>query len=81
MQVWADYQENNTLGETPIPQRCGGGMPYTVFEKELGLDMVFMGFGLDSDHIHSPNEKFDLINFYKGIDTILYFHKFFGEMS
>lgn len=69
-----------TLGKTPIPLRGGGGMPCTLFEEELGLDIVFMGFGLDSDNIHSPNEKFCLANFYKGIETILHFHKFFAEM-
>ena len=52
-----------------------------VFEKELGIKIVFMGFGLDSDNLHSPNEKFNLDNFYKGIETIPYFHKCFAEMS
>jgi len=48
-------------------------------EKELGIKIVFMGFGLDSDNLHSPNEKFNLENYYKGIETIPYFHKFFAE--
>jgi hypothetical protein len=51
----------------------------TVFEKELGLKIVFMGFGLDSDNLHSPNEKYDLVNYYKGIETIPYFHQYFAE--
>jgi acetylornithine deacetylase/succinyl-diaminopimelate desuccinylase-like protein len=70
-----------TFGKAPIPVRGGGSIPIcSLFEKELGLKVVFMGFGLDSDNLHSPNEKYDLANYYKGIETIPYFHKFFGEM-
>jgi acetylornithine deacetylase/succinyl-diaminopimelate desuccinylase-like protein len=66
--------------KAPIPVRGGGSIPIcSLFEKELGIKIVFMGFGLDSDNLHSPNEKFDLANFYKGIETIPYFHKFFSE--
>lgn len=69
-----------TFGKTPIPVRGGGSIPIcSLFEKELGVKIVFMGFGLDSDNLHSPNEKFDLANFYKGIETIPYFHRFFAE--
>lgn len=69
-----------TFGKTPIPVRGGGSIPIcALFEKELGIKVVFLGFGLDSDNLHSPNEKFDLANFYKGIETIPYFHKFFAE--
>ena len=72
----------NTFGKVPIPVRGGGSIPIcSLFEKELGIKVVFMGFGLDSDNLHSPNEKFDIANFYKGIETIPYFHKFFTEMS
>jgi acetylornithine deacetylase/succinyl-diaminopimelate desuccinylase-like protein len=71
-----------TFGKTPIPVRGGGSIPIcSLFEKELGIKIVFMGFGLDSDNLHSPNEKFNLDNFYKGIETIPYFHKYFAEMS
>ena len=71
-----------TFGKTPIPVRGGGSIPIcALFEKELGIKIVFMGFGLDSDNLHSPNEKFNLDNFYKGIETIPYFHKCFAEMS
>ncbi len=71
-----------TFGKTPIPVRGGGSIPIcSLFEKELGIKIVFMGFGLDSDNLHSPNEKFDIANFYKGIETIPYFHKFFTEMK
>ena len=70
-----------TFGKKPIPVRGGGSIPIcALFEKELGIKIVFMGFGLDSDNLHSPNEKFDLANFYKGIETIPYFHKYFAEM-
>ena len=51
----------------------------SLFEKELGVKIVFMGFGLDSDNLHSPNEKYDLFNYYKGIETIPYFHQYFAE--
>ncbi len=71
-----------TFGKDPIPVRGGGSIPIcALFEKELGIKIVFMGFGLDSDNLHSPNEKYNLENFYKGIETIPYFHKYFSEMS
>ncbi|MGI8636995.1 MAG: dipeptidase, partial [Segetibacter sp.] len=71
-----------TFGKTPIPVRGGGSIPITsLFESVLGLKTVFLGFGLDSDNLHSPNEKFELANFYKGIDTIPYFHKYFAELK
>jgi acetylornithine deacetylase/succinyl-diaminopimelate desuccinylase-like protein len=71
-----------TFAKKPIPVRGGGSIPIcSLFEKELGIKIVFMGFGLDSDNLHSPNEKFDLFNFYKGIETIPYFHKYFAEMN
>ena len=71
-----------TFGKKPIPVRGGGSIPIcALFEKELGIKIVFMGFGLDSDNLHSPNEKFNVENFYKGIETIPYFHKYFTEMN
>jgi len=70
-----------TFGKAPIPVRGGGSIPIcSLFEKELGIKIVFMGFGLDSDNLHSPNEKYDLANYYKGIETIPYFYKYFAEM-
>ena len=70
-----------SFGKEAIPVRGGGSIPIcAVFEKELGIKIVFMGFGLDSDNLHSPNEKYNVANFYKGIETIPYFHKFFAEM-
>jgi len=69
-----------TFGKTPIPVRGGGSIPIcSILEKELGIKIVFMGFGLDNDNLHSPNEKFNLENYYKGIETIPYFHKFFAQ--
>ena len=69
-----------TFGKEPIPVRGDGSIPIcALFEKELGLKIVFMGFGLDSDNLHSPNEKFDIVNFYKGIETIPYFHQFYAN--
>ncbi|MFY0605542.1 MAG: dipeptidase [Cyclobacteriaceae bacterium] len=67
-------------GKIPIPTREGGSIPIVaLFQKELGLDPILMGFGLDSDAIHSPNESYGLFNFYKGIETISHFYQFFRE--
>jgi acetylornithine deacetylase/succinyl-diaminopimelate desuccinylase-like protein len=69
-----------TFGKKPIPVRGGGSIPIcSILEKELGIKIVFMGFGLDNDNLHSPNEKYNIENYYKGIETIPYFHKFFAE--
>lgn len=69
-----------TFGKEAIPFRSGGSIPIVaLFEKELESKSVLMGFGLDSDVIHSPNENFGLFNFYKGIETIPYFYKFYAE--
>ncbi|MCC6384670.1 MAG: dipeptidase [Bacteroidia bacterium] len=65
-----------TFGKKPIPTRGGGSIPIVaMFEQELGLKSVLMGFGLDSDLIHSPNEHFGLFNFFKGIETIPLFYR------
>ncbi len=72
----------DSFGKDPIPTRGGGSIPIVaLFEKELGIKTVLMGFGLDSDNLHSPNEKYDIANFYKGIETIPLFHKYFAELS
>jgi acetylornithine deacetylase/succinyl-diaminopimelate desuccinylase-like protein len=69
-----------TFGKKPIPVRGGGSIPIcSILEKELGVKIIFMGFGLDNDNLHSPNEKYNIENYYKGIETIPYFHKFFAE--
>ena len=69
-----------TFDNSPIPQRSGGSIPIvSLFEKELKSKSILMGFGLDSDAIHSPNEHFGLFNFFKGIETIPLFYKYFTE--
>ena len=69
-----------TYGKKPIPTRGGGSIPIVaLFESVLGLKSVLMGFGLDSDALHSPNEHYGLFNFYKGIETIPLFYKYFAE--
>jgi acetylornithine deacetylase/succinyl-diaminopimelate desuccinylase-like protein len=74
------YEE--TFGKTPIPQRSGGSIPIVaLFEKELKSKTILMGFGLDSDAIHSPNEHFGIRNFLKGIETIPQFYHYFTKMS
>lgn len=71
-----------TFGKKPIPTRGGGSIPIVaLFEKVLGLKTVLMGFGLDSDNIHSPNEHYGLTNFYKGIETIPFFHQYYAELK
>ncbi len=69
-------------GKTPIPTRDGGSIPIvSLFKEVLGLDSVLMGFGLDSDAIHSPNEHYGLFNYMKGIETIAMFHKHFAKLN
>jgi acetylornithine deacetylase/succinyl-diaminopimelate desuccinylase-like protein len=71
-----------SFGKEPVPTRGGGSIPIVaLFEAELGIKTVLMGFGLDSDALHSPNEKYDIFNYYKGIETIPLFHKYFAELS
>lgn len=72
----------DTFGVTPIPQRSGGSIPIVaLFEKELKSKTILMGFGLDSDAIHSPNEHFGLFNYLKGIETIPLFFKYFAALN
>ena len=71
-----------TFGKKPIPVRGGGSIPIVaLFKSELGLDSVLMGFGLDSDDIHSPNEHYGIFNYLKGIETIPHFFLNYAEMS
>ncbi|AEE19413.1 acetylornithine deacetylase/succinyl-diaminopimelate desuccinylase-like protein [Dokdonia sp. Hel_I_63] len=77
----AEKAYEQTFGKTPIPQRSGGSIPIVaLFEKELKSKTILMGFGLDSDAIHSPNEHFGVWNYLKGIETIPYFYQYFTEM-
>jgi acetylornithine deacetylase/succinyl-diaminopimelate desuccinylase-like protein len=70
------------FGKSPVPTRGGGSIPIVaLFEKELGLKSILLGFGLDSDAIHSPNEHYGVFNFLKGIETIPLFYKYFNQLS
>ncbi len=78
----ASMAMEKTFGKKPIPVRTGGSIPIVaLFEKELEIKTVLMGFGLDSDAIHSPNENFGLFNYFKGIETIPYFYKYYTELK
>ena len=71
-----------TFGKEPIPARGGGSIPIVAsFEKILGLKTVLMGFGLDTDDIHSPDEHYGVFNYLKGIETIPYFFRYYTEMK
>ncbi len=73
------YEES--FGKTPIPQRSGGSIPIvSLFEEQLHSKTILMGFGLDSDAIHSPNEHFGVWNYLKGIETIPLFYKYFTNL-
>lgn len=72
----------DAYGKDPIPVRGGGSIPIVaLFEKVLHVKTVLMGFGLDSDDIHSPNEHYGLFNYYKGIETIPHFYKYYAELK
>lgn len=78
----AEKAIEESFGKKPIPTRGGGSIPIVaLFEDVLGIKSVLMGFGLDSDALHSPNEKYDIYNYYKGIETLPLFHKYFAELS
>ncbi len=77
----ASLAMEKTFGKKPVPVRQGGSIPIvSLFEEELNTNCILIGFGLDSDAIHSPNEHYGLYNFYKGIETIPYFFKYFSEL-
>ncbi|RAW03245.1 dipeptidase [Pseudochryseolinea flava] len=76
----ASHAFEEVWGKTPIPTRDGGSIPIVaLFKRELGLDTVLMGFGLDSDAIHSPNEHYGVDNFLLGIETIVTFYKHYAK--
>lgn len=78
----AEKALEETFNKKPIPTRGGGSIPIVaLFEEELGIKTVLLGFGLDSDNLHSPNEKYGIENYLKGIETIPLFHKYFAELS
>ncbi|PLW96841.1 MAG: dipeptidase [Marinilabiliales bacterium] len=76
----AEKAYTETFGKRPVPVRSGGSIPIIAgFNDILETKSVLMGFGLESDAIHSPNENYPLFNFYKGIETIAHFYKYFVE--
>lgn len=78
--IAASKAMEESFGKKPIPVRGGGSIPIVaLFEQELGLKSILMGFGLDSDSIHSPNEHYGVFNYLKGIETIPLFYKYFAE--
>lgn len=78
----AEKAYTEVYGKVPVPVRSGGSIPIiSTFEEVLGIKSVLMGFGLESDAIHSPNENFPLEQFYNGIKTIPLFYSYFTEMS
>jgi len=78
----ANKAYTKTFGVQAIPQRSGGSIPIvSLFEKELKSKTILMGFGLDSDAIHSPNEHFGVFNYLKGIETIPLFYKYYTELK
>ena len=80
--IAASNAMEKSFGTKPIPLRSGGSIPIVaLFEEVLGLKTVLMGFGLDTDAIHSPNENYGLFNFYKGIETIPYFYDEFAKLN
>ncbi|MBC7413223.1 MAG: dipeptidase [Bacteroidia bacterium] len=78
----AELAMTETYGKKPIPTRGGGSIPIVaLFKSVLKLDSILMGFGLDSDALHSPNEHYGLVNYYKGIETIPLFYKHFTNLK
>jgi acetylornithine deacetylase/succinyl-diaminopimelate desuccinylase-like protein len=78
----ASMAMEEAFAKKPVPTRGGGSIPIVaLFKKELGLDSILFGFGLDTDALHSPNEHYGLFNYYKGIETIPLFYKHFAELS
>jgi acetylornithine deacetylase/succinyl-diaminopimelate desuccinylase-like protein len=72
----------DTFGKKPVAQFSGGSIPIVeMFKSVLGINSVLMGFGLDTDAIHSPNESYGVFNYFKGIETIPLFYQYFAQMK
>ncbi len=77
----AERAVEQTFGRKPLPFYSGGSIPIiSGFEKILGIKSILLGFGLSQDAIHSPNESYGLDQFYRGIETLPLFYKYFAEM-
>ena len=78
--IAASKAMKTTYGKRPVPVKSGGSIPIVaLFEQELGVKSILLGFGLDSDAIHSPNEHYGIFNYLKGIETIPYFFKNYAK--
>ena len=78
----AEQAMEESWGKMPIPTREGGSIPIVaLFQEVLELDSILLGFGLDEDAIHSPNESYGLFNYYRGIETISLYYKHFANLS
>jgi acetylornithine deacetylase/succinyl-diaminopimelate desuccinylase-like protein len=78
----AEKAFGETYGKMPIPTRSGGSIPIIAgFDKILNTKSLLLGFGLEADAFHSPNESYKLEHFYKGIETIVWFYRHFGMKS
>jgi acetylornithine deacetylase/succinyl-diaminopimelate desuccinylase-like protein len=78
----ASRSVEQSLNKKPIPVRSGGSIPVvSTFEKVLGIKSILLGFGLDSDAIHSPNENYPVENFLKGIETIVFYHSNYFQLK
>jgi acetylornithine deacetylase/succinyl-diaminopimelate desuccinylase-like protein len=78
----ASLAMEKTYGLEPIPQRSGGSIPIvSLFENILKVKTVLLGFGLNTDDIHSPNEHFGIENYFKGISTIPYFYEYYAALK
>jgi len=78
----AEKAIQKVFGKKPVPVRSGGSIPIiSVFEEILGIKSILMGFGLEDDAIHSPNENFPVENFLKGIETIPFFYQYFSDLK
>jgi len=78
----ASMAVEQSFNKKPIPVRSGGSIPIVAtFEKVLGIKSILMGFGLESDAIHSPDENYPLFNFFKGIETIPLFYKYYTRFK